>query len=274
MQPVRLLSERDLPALVALKDAAAWNQTGEDWRNLLRLSPAGCFGIDCDAALVATATAVCYADRLAWIGMVLTHPGYRGRGFARRLMQQALAWIEARGADWIKLDATDMGRPLYASLGFVDECPIERWGRPPGAAGRARALPPASLCSLSALDCAAFGADRSALLEVLAPFGSAGADGAYAMGRPGSKAAYFGPAVAISPDAARDLVAWYVAGHAGETVYWDILPANAAAVVLAREFGFAPLRRLVRMARPGRAGAPAFAHDDSKVFAIAGFEYG
>ena len=40
------------------------------------------------------------------------------------------------------------------------------------------------------------------------------------------------------------------------------------------EFGFAPLRRLVRMARPGVRDAPPFVHNDDYVFAIAGFEYG
>jgi hypothetical protein len=35
-----------------------------------------------------------------------------------------------------------------------------------------------------------------------------------------------------------------------------------------------PVRRLVRMMRPGVAGAAPLAHDDSQVFAIAGFEYG
>ena len=94
------------------------------------------------------------------------------------------------------------------------------------------------------------------------------------MGRPGSKAAYFGPAVTHSPDAARELLGWYVAAHAAEIIYWDLLPANTAAVALAREFGFAPLRGLVRMARRGRGDAPDFLHDDSLVFAIAGFEYG
>ena len=49
---------------------------------------------------------------------------------------------------------------------------------------------------------------------------------------------------------------------------------NAEALRLARDFGFQPLRKLMRMARRGVAGADEFVRDDSLVFAITGFEYG
>jgi hypothetical protein len=54
-----------------------------------------------------------------------------------------------------------------------------------------------------------------------------------------------------------------------EPWFWDLLPANAAAVELATEFGFAPVRRLVRMVRGERLRG-----DDTMVYAIAGFEFG
>src|SRR6266545_2784623 len=204
---MRTLVEDDIPGAMRLKEAAHWNQTGEDWRNVLRLSPAGCFGIDCEGRLAATATNVCYGDRLAWIGMVLTHPDFRGRGLARRLMERSLEWLEARPVEWIKLDATDMGRPLYAKLGFQDECAIERWARPPGGAVPPLHLPAAQLETWASLDRSAFGADRAGLLRVLAAGETAEvAGGGYGMGRPGANAAYFGPCVARSADAARALV--------------------------------------------------------------------
>jgi len=275
MHAPRLLTPADIPGAMRLKEAANWNQTEQDWRNVMAVEPEGCLGIECDGRLVATTTAVRYGRQLAWIGMVLTDPVFRGRGFARRLMEHALDWLRASGTEWIKLDATDMGRPLYARLGFADECAIERWGRAPGAA--ALAIPASALAvpDFAAMDRAAFGTDRSALLELLGA-GEAAAvpEQGYAMGRPGSKAAYFGPCVSLSPAAARALVSWYVAQHAQETIYWDILPENRAAIAIAQEFGFAPLRRLVRMTLAGRPGVAEFAHNDENVFAIAGFEYG
>ncbi len=256
-----------------LKDAAGWNQTEQDWRNVMTVEPRGCFGIDCDGTLAATATAVRFGKELGWIGMVLTHPEYRRRGLARRLMEHSIEYLEREGVPWIKLDATDMGRPLYALLGFEDECAVERWARPPAGCEGVELVPAADLPF--ELDAEAFGARRAVLLRLLACSGEVTTHReGYAMGRAGSKAAYFGPSVARAPETARDLLRWFLARHGGETVYWDLLPGNAQAKRLAEEFGFAPLRRLVRMSRPGAGSARPFTHNDCCVFAIAGFEYG
>ena len=94
------------------------------------------------------------------------------------------------------------------------------------------------------------------------------------MSRPGANASTFGPCVARSSEAARTLLKWFLARHPGETVFWDLLPDNREAVSLARDFGFAPVRKLVRMVRPGAVSASPPARDDSLVYATAGFEYG
>jgi GNAT superfamily N-acetyltransferase len=273
MTPIRLLTARDIPSAMKLKDAAGWNQTETDWRNVLALAPDGCFALDVDGVLVATATAVCFGRDLAWIGMVLTDPAYRGRGFARRIMEHSLEYLRGRGVRWIKLDATDMGRPLYERLGFRDECVIERWIRKAGNVVRPHDATSAFAMD-RVLDRDAFGADRSKLLQTLAAIESCSiAGGGFAMGRPGSKAAFFGPCVSRSIEPARDLVAWFLGRHAGESVYWDILPANADAVALATEYGFERARELVRMSL-SETGAEPLGNDDSLVFGTAGFEYG
>lgn len=256
-----------------LKEAAGWNQTEEDWRNVMRLEPEGCFGLDCDGHLAATATTVCYGTGLAWIGMVLTDPAHRGKGFARQLMRRAIDYASGRGVAWAKLDATDMGKPLYCSLGFEDECIVVRYGRAPAPCDGPE-LPVLSGIPM-ALDGEAFGADRAAFLRLLTRHETAsGSEGGYAMGRPGTKAAYFGPCVSRSRAEARELLRWFVARHAGETVYWDVLETNPDAVALAREFGFTPLRKLWRQALRVSGSAAPLTHDDRLVFGIGGFEVG
>lgn len=271
---IRLLRPEDIPQAMRLKEAAGWNQTEEDWLNLIELEPEGCFALETDGRLVSTTTVTRYGQDLAWIGMVLTDPEYRGRGFARRLMEHALAWLREKQVRWIKLDATDMGRPLYQRLGFEDEAIVERWAAPP----RAPLAAPAGTFPFeldASLDREAFGADRRAVLERLARWEAVSLPGcAYAMGRPGSKAFYFGPCVSRSPEAARRLLECFLARHAGETVFWDLLPANRAAVELARAYGFEPRRRLVRMVLRGAADGPPPAHNDELVYGIAGFEFG
>src|SRR3954454_17574772 len=98
-----------------LKQAAGWNQTEDDWLLFLRYDPDGCFGIEVNGRVVASATSMPYGDTLAWMGMVLTLPEYRAKGLARRLTEAAVAYA---GARVVKLDASDMGRPLYESLSF------------------------------------------------------------------------------------------------------------------------------------------------------------
>src|SRR5260370_23323674 len=164
-----------------------------------------------------------------------------------------------------------MGIGLYRKFGFVDECPVERWLRPPSSA------PPVAAAAGewdATLDRRVFGADRSALLSMLAQVESASIPGsAYAMGRPGSHAAYFGPCVAADSEQARSLLAWFLARHASESIYWDLLPENQAAVNLASHYGFARSRQLVRMAR-GSGAVPALPTRPQEIYAIAGLELG
>ena len=274
---VRRLRRTDLHDVMLLKDTAHWNQTEDDWLRLLSLAPDGCFAIDCDGHVVATATALCYGRDLAWIGMVLTAPDYRGRGFGRRLMQHVLEFLDCKAVRSIGLDATDMGERLYSALGFRPVCMIERWACPSANIGNCDSTLPAIEEVWSGpfsfdreFDREAFGADRMELLTSLSGCMSACIGRrSFAMGRPGSGAAYFGPCVCQDADDARALAAWFLAKHIGDPVYWDLLPENEVAVRIAGELGFAPVRRLKRMMIGDVPGS-----GDGLVYAIAGLELG
>jgi GNAT superfamily N-acetyltransferase len=57
-----------------------------------------------------------------WRGNILNvyaEPAYRRQGMARALMKQALTWCAANEVDAIILHASNEGRSLYESLGFV-----------------------------------------------------------------------------------------------------------------------------------------------------------
>ncbi len=271
---IRRMKQEDIPAAMELKRAAGWNQIEADWENVLALEPEGCFVYELDGRAVGSATAVCFGSELAWIGMVLVLPDYRRRGIARALMERCLAYCRARGAACVKLDATDMGRPLYAALGFEDEQPIERWGLESSTADASAQAPPLTTTDeVAALDREAFGADRGRLLARLLerfPQDAFGDGEGYALGRPGSNARFVGPVVARECEQARRLIGALLARHPGERFFWDVLPRHQAAAELARELGFAPLRKLVRMTLPrtSEAGRPR------EVWATAGFEYG
>jgi GNAT superfamily N-acetyltransferase len=270
---IRKLREADLADAMALVRAVGWNQTESDWRHILQLEPEGALALEVEGRVVCTTTVVCYGEELAWIGMVLTLPECRGRGFARVLMREALAYIERRGVRWTKLDATDMGHHLYETLGFRDEQPVERWRREPGGGPFER--PELTFAPDAELDRRAFGADRGRLLEFYRRFEAAAIPGGgFALGRPGNAAAYFGPCVARRPEAARALLEWFLARHAHEPVFWDILPSNPESARLVAEYGFERKRVLMRMSRPSPGVTRPVQTDDALVYALAGFEYG
>ena len=276
---LRLMNTGDLSAAVELSSAAGWNQTPEDWRMLLDLAPDGCFGIEADGRLVSTTTLVCYEQRLAWIGMVLTREGYRGRGFARRLVAVALERADSLGIETVKLDATEQGQALYEALGFQAEQPVERWARPGSmesrtAESQSASRTPTRLSSLPQtlhdLDAQAFGADRSLMLQELARRSTLqSSPNAFLFARAGRTNEYLGPCVAADPVAARAIIACLVNASSRTGWSWDLLPANKSAVALASELGFIRQRRLTRMVR----GKPLRGRDEM-VYAIAGFELG
>jgi GNAT superfamily N-acetyltransferase len=55
----------------------------------------------------------------AWVQNVYTEPAFRRQGLARLLMERAVEWCRAEGMANVSLHASEFGRPLYESLGFV-----------------------------------------------------------------------------------------------------------------------------------------------------------
>ena len=266
---MRRLSPADIPAAAQLSAQAGWNQTEEDWRTLLELSPEGCLAIEVGGHLAATTTLLCYGRTLAWIGMVLTEAKHQRRGFARKLLRHALETADKMGIETVKLDATDQGQPIYKQLGFHGEQEIERWSR----LGESGAKFPAERGFAEEpwrdLDSSVFGADRTQLLDRLAQFNSPRSTSqSYLFSRPGRVTAYLGPCVSENPETARRLIEDRVR-NTGCSWSWDLFPQNRDAVALARDLGFSPKRHLLRMAR-----GKQLHEKENAIYAIAGFELG
>jgi len=235
---IRPLTPEDIEDAFELSSLAGWNQTRDDWRLLLDTAEV-CLAIETQRRLASTATLICYDRKLAWLGMVLTHPDFRRRGFARLLMNEMMERALELEMPTVKLDATDSGRSLYESFGFRAEQPVERWQRPGGA-------------------------DEAEL-----PRGRIVQHDSYVADRAGRLNRYLGPCVARDADTARELIDRMLARAPGIGWFWDLLPENRAAVEIARELGFERVRTLTRMVW-GRD----LRGNEERVFAIAGFELG
>src|SRR5512133_2826254 len=85
----------------------------------------------------AAAGAVCCVSfgATGWIGALGVAPEARRHGLGRALTEAASARLHERGASTVLLFASDMGRPLYARLGFVIEGAATAWRGTPWPAG-------------------------------------------------------------------------------------------------------------------------------------------
>lgn len=63
------------------------------------------------------------------IYFVATEAEHRGKGMARRLLHRALLEARDRGLAISNLQATKMGYPVYARLGYEPICTLEMWER-------------------------------------------------------------------------------------------------------------------------------------------------
>ena len=267
------MTTADIPAGMRLKEIAGWNQTASDWERFLEASPQGCFVAEHGGRVCGTATTISFENRLAWIGMVLVDPEYRGQGIGIRLLERAIEYLNDLKIAAIKLDATPQGKPLYEKLQFVAEYEIERWTlrrstsemvKRPGLDSY-EPLPKELLESVFDADKETLGADRSFLLKSLhrdAPeftmgIWNEGVIEGYALGRRGSFADHLGPWMARNVTTACSLLETFLARSRREVVVVDRLKSNAAAIDLLMSFGFSRSRTFTRMYRgrndhPGR----------------------
>jgi len=285
---LRLLTPEDLGFADSVRALAGWNQTLEDWRRFLATEPTGCFLAEWDGIPAGTATTTVYGPELAWIGMVLVHPDYRRRGIGRALLEHCLEHLRRQGVRSIKLDATPEGRLVYEQLGFRDEWSLRRWASPGNARNTIISTQPrwirswreSDAASIEALDVAAFGISRGNLLARLARQSTVAlvvepprqSITGWGMLRPGARARYLGPAVAVgvAADHGLQLIEALLARAEGQPVYWDIPDPNAAASAWAEAHGFTVQRSLMCMA----LGAPTVSDKPHLQFALGGPEIG
>jgi GNAT superfamily N-acetyltransferase len=277
------LTAADLPDAEALVREAGWNQVAADWEIFRALGTV--YVARVGGRVVATAATLPYGE-FAWISMVLVAGEQRRRGLGTRLLKLCVAALNESGRIPV-LDATPEGRPLYRALGFEDAWGFHRLVRrqaqpmstvPPLSDGTTiRPIANADWTALCAYDAAAFGADRSALLqrlrgrlppaELMAQRG--GRIAGFMLGRNGRSAAQIGPLVAED-----DAVAHALLGRAipaiESPIYLDLADAKTGISAWLAECGFSAQRPLTRMLYRRSTSFD----DTSRTFAVIGPEFG
>jgi GNAT superfamily N-acetyltransferase len=275
------LAPAHLRGCLALSAAAKWNQNEADWRLMLGFGRG--WGLELADGTLAASTLILPYGNFAWISMVLVLPEHRRKGYATRLLREALAELERRGLAAV-LDATPAGRLVYLQEGFRDcwgfaryrlERPADALEAPAEIA--VRALRATDWPQVLALDALAFGADRAPVLRALAArlppaallAERAGRIEGFLLGRDGRTARQLGPLVAASGEAATALLAHALAAVA-PPLYLDLADREAKLRARLEAAGFAPERPFTRMVR----GASAAPGEAARVMLVAGPELG
>ena len=168
------LTENDIATGDAIITASykAPSTRAPELRRYVRLEPDGWFLVMVDQFPVGIGGAVTYGD-FGYIGLIGVVPEMQHRGIATHLMQHILDWLTLCGCEVALLDASPMGQPLYAQLGFVVDDQSEVWLASPGyatprnAGGTVAVLTESDLPALIAYDTPHFGANRAKVLAAL-----------------------------------------------------------------------------------------------------------
>lgn len=222
-----------LAQALMLSQALRWPYRAEDWAFALSLGRG--FAIETDGRLVGTALYWPYGADHASTGMIIVAPEAQRQGIGARLMAALLA--DAAGRTII-LNSTREGEALYTRLGFTPYGAVNQHqavldGLPAiDTSVPLRAAEPDDRTALNALDHAASGMDRAALLDALCAIADVlvvvrdGRIMGYACVRRWGRGVVIGPVVAHNVVDAQALIATLAARHVGEFVRIDVTVAG------------------------------------------------
>lgn len=270
---LRAMVEADLPAAHALTDELRWPHRRVDWEQAFRHAEG--LVAERDGQVVGTGLRWRWGPKHATVGLIVVAPACQGRRIGHRLMTALLEGLEDRS---VLLHATSEGRGLYERLGFVRIGEIRQHQgiaqpAPLIALGSGRRLRPATeadLATLRALDAAARGMPRAALIDEL--FRDADAtvvlddDGrarGFAMLRRFGRGHAIGPVVAPEAEGAQALIAHLVGLNAGRFTRIDI-DFDSGLAEWVESLGLLRVDAPTTMVR----GAPLARDADARLYAI------
>ena len=161
----------DVPAATQVILDGGWGDRSPFFRWAVDYPAATPLVADEDGRVVGTGVATANGS-VGWVGAIFVDVERRGNGLGTALSAAVVEELERRGCKTQLLIATDEGRPIYERLGFAIQAGYVRLAAPEGPApevdGSVRPYEPADMASIAALDAAATGEDRSAMLRAFA----------------------------------------------------------------------------------------------------------
>ncbi|MFX0103675.1 MAG: GNAT family N-acetyltransferase [Candidatus Hodarchaeota archaeon] len=258
---IRKMTLQDMPILMKLKNQNNWNQLEIDWKRFMRINPGGCFVALKNNSIIGTVTTIPYQNSIGWIGMLLVDENCRSRGIGSALLQRGIEYLQNSGKTTIKLDATELGKPLYLNRGFKIEACITRYLLEKIApcddlaeTSKDIILSPTrdDIQAILKVDLDYIGYDRSSFLEEFVKdnlertFISRSQPG-YITGRNGFVNHQIGPFVASGFQVAKDLLLTYILETRIKSAFIDTHSRNDRFNTFLERLGAIPHRELIRM---------------------------
>lgn len=254
---LRPLTEADLPAASALTGSFRWPHRLEDWAFMHALGHG--LAAEQDGRLVATGLLWPYGEGRAALGMVGVSAGLQGQGIGRAVMQGLLKLAGTRS---VGLYATEAGEKLYRQLGFVPFGAARQFQgttfqstlQPLAKGERLRPTGRSDPDALAALDHAATGLDRTALVRALLEAGTVvmldrgGAPAGFAVLRRFGRGQVIGPVIAADAASAKALIGHFLNLSPGQFVRVDVPEASGLVPWLAG-LGLSDAGRAIHMVR-------------------------
>lgn len=233
---IRPLALSDVEQLLSWAKDEGWNPGLDDAAAFYVADPDGFLGCFVDGEMVAGISAVRYGSNFGFIGLYISHPDSRGKGYGRRVWDAGMALLDGRT---IGFDGVPEQQANYRSMGFAAVSETFRWSGTH--AGTATPAPdvidvtPSLLPAIAAFDRNFFAEARQAFLNAwLSPPRVAralvrnGEIQGYAVARACHDGFKIGPLFAQSPADARLLLDALAAISGGQTLHIDV-PAGQTA---------------------------------------------
>lgn len=277
MAPViRTMSRGEVELALDWAAAEGWNPGLEDATSFQVADPHGFVVALADGAPVAMMSVVRYGTDFGFLGLYITAPASRGRGFGLQVWN---AGLERLAGCTVGLDGVVAQQDNYRRSGFAYAWPNHRFGGRVAAAAAtdlvdARHLP---FDALEALDRELFPAPRPAFLASWLAMPASRSLGLIEDGRlvglgtirrcrQGCK---IGPLYAPSRGAAERLIGGLAGFAAGDELFLDVPEPNAEAMAMVADLGLAMRFETARMYR-----GPAPALPLHRIFGITTLELG
>ena len=123
---IRCMVKEDLPVILSMASKEGWIFDSNEFYAFIEFNPFGCFVYMKGGKVVGSIMTFSHSES-AWIGNFVVLEEYRLRGIGKKLLSQAIKYLDNKKIVQIYLNAAYGARKLYEKFGFSDIMIVNRW---------------------------------------------------------------------------------------------------------------------------------------------------